>query len=382
MRRALEDLAAVPKMTQPLVALLGRPDEPTDAVEQFCVHLGAALREHDFAMEIVRARWKERGWSAALRDLQQRATGWRGRWVLLQYTALAWSPRGFPLQVPRVIKVLHDAGARIGVVYHDAQPYSSSRAVDKLRCFVQQRTMRQALRSSDQAILTVPAEKLSWISSELKKAVFIPVGANLSLLAPPDGESILRHDETPTVAVFGVTGGVAGRHEVSQITAAVRFAAEKLGKVRLLVFGRNADSAQTSLQRSLRGLPVALHVSGVLPEADVEKLLRSSDALLFVRGSISSRRGRAIAGIACGLPVIAFAGSETAAPITDAGVVLVPGGNKMALGEALVRVLSDREYHARLAERSRAAYKNHFSWSAIAARYASLLKSPLETDKA
>ncbi len=285
------------------------------------------------------------------------------------------------VQVPRVIKVLHDAGVRIGVVYHDAQPYSSSRAVDKLRCFVQQRTMRQAMRSSDQAILTVPAEKLSWIASELKKVVFIPVGANLSLLAPPDSDSVLRQDETPTVAVFGVTGGTAGQHEVSQITAAVRFAAEKLGKVRLLVFGRNADSAQSSLQESLRGLPVALHVSGVLTETDVEKLLRSSDVLLFVRGSISSRRGSAIAGIACGLPVIAFAGSETAAPITDAGVVLVPGGNKTALGEALVRVLSDREYHSRLAERSRAAYKNHFSWSAIAARYASVLKSPLETNK-
>jgi glycosyltransferase involved in cell wall biosynthesis len=379
MRRALEVLAAVPKMTQPVVALLGRPDEPTDAVEQFCVHLGAALRGHDFAMEIVRVPWKERGWSAALRDLQQRAAAWPGRWVLLQYTALAWSPRGFPLKVPRVIKVLRDAGVRIGVVYHDAQPYSSSRAVDKLRCFVQQRTMRQAMRSSDQAILTVPREKLSWISSELKKVVFIPVGANLSLV-PTDVESI-RHDETPTVAVFGVTGGVAGQDEVSQITAAVRFAAGKLGKLRLLVFGRNADSAQTSLQESLRGLPVVLHVSGVLPETDVEKLLHSSDVLLFVRGPISSRRGSAIAGIACGLPVIAFAGSETAAPITDAGVVLVPGGNKAALGEALVRVLSDREYHARLAQRSRAAYKNHFSWSAIAARYASVLKAPLETDK-
>src|SRR5258708_22667427 len=82
MRRALEVLPAVPKMTQPVVALLGRPDEPTDAVEQFCVHLGAALREHDFAMEIVRARWKERGWSPAMGDVQQRAAGWRGRWGL------------------------------------------------------------------------------------------------------------------------------------------------------------------------------------------------------------------------------------------------------------------------------------------------------------
>src|SRR5258708_8949198 len=106
-RRALEVLAAVRKMTQPVVALLGRTDEPTDAVEQFCVHLGAALRGHDFAMEIVRAQWRERGWSTALRDLQQRAAGWRGRWILLQYTALAWSSRGFPLQVPRVIKVLY-----------------------------------------------------------------------------------------------------------------------------------------------------------------------------------------------------------------------------------------------------------------------------------
>src|SRR5260221_14787843 len=107
------------------------------------------------------------------------------------------------------------------------------------------------MRSSDQENLTAPDEKLSWIASELKKVVFIPVGANLSL-APTDSESNLRHDETPTVAVFGVTGGVAGQHEISQITAAVRFAAGKIGKLRLLVFGRNAESAQTSLEESLR----------------------------------------------------------------------------------------------------------------------------------
>src|SRR5260370_29815653 len=81
-------------MTQPVVALLGRRDEPTDAVEQYCLHLGAALRAHDFAMEIVRVQWNERGWPVALRNLRQKAAAWRGRWVLLQYTALAWSPRG------------------------------------------------------------------------------------------------------------------------------------------------------------------------------------------------------------------------------------------------------------------------------------------------
>ncbi len=362
-------------MSEPVVALLGRRDEPTDAVEQYCVHLGEALRAHDFAMEILRVPWKERGWPTSLRNLQQRAAGWRGRWVMVQYTALAWSPRAFPMGVPRLIKILRDAGARIGVVYHDAQPYSGGRAIDRLRRFVQQRIMRQLLRSSDQAILTVPPEKLSWISPGLKKAAFIPVGANLPLPEPSGNESSLHGGEMPAIAVFGVTGGPAELQEVAQITTAVRFAAKKLGKLRLLVFGRNADSAEASLRAGLRD-QVALRVAGVLPEGDVEALLRSSDVQLFVRGPISSRRGSAIAGIACGLPVIAFAGNETAAPITDAGVVLVPGGNETALGEALVRVLGDREYHARLAERSRAAYKKHFSWEAIASQYASLLKLP------
>jgi glycosyltransferase involved in cell wall biosynthesis len=364
-------------MSESIVALLGQRDEPTDAVEQYCVHLGVALRAHDFAMDIVRLSWKERGWPATLRSLQERAANWRGRWILLQYTALAWSPHGFPLQVPRVIKVLRDAGARLGVVYHDAQPYSGSRGIDQLRRFVQQRTMRQALRASELAILTVPAEKLSWISPAPKKAVFIPVGANLPLLAAPGRESSVRSDEMPTVAVFGVTGGAAGPLEIAQIAGAVRFAAEKLGKLRLLVFGRNANLAEDALRKELRNFPVTLRVAGVLPENDVEVLLRSSDVLLFVRGSISSRRGSAIAGIACGIPVIAFAGSETAAPITNAGVVLISGEDKNALGGALVRLLSDRAYHDRLAERSRVAYKNHFSWEAIASRYASVLKAPL-----
>jgi glycosyltransferase involved in cell wall biosynthesis len=362
---------------EPAVALLGRRDEPTDALEQYCVHLGAALRMHDFAMEIVRMRWKESGWPAARRDLEQKARNWHGRWVLLQYTALSWSERGFPLQVPRVIKILRDAGARIGVVYHDVEPYSGRRAVDHLRRFVQQRVFHQTLRRSDQAILTVPAERLSWIAAGTKKAVFIPVGANFSRRPSVSGDCSIRQNETPTVAVFGVTGGIAGQQEVSQIAGAMRLATEKLGKLLLLVFGRHADLAEASLREKLCDVPIILRVAGVLPENDVVRLLSSADVLLFVRGPISSRRGSAIAGIACGLPIIAFSGSETAAPITDAGVVLVAAENKAVLGEALVRVLSDREYHAKLAERSRAAYKNHFSWDAIATRYASVLRAPV-----
>src|SRR5260370_13987144 len=109
--------------------------------------------------------------------------------------------------------------------------------------------MRQALGSSDEAILTVPAEKLSWISPDLKNVAFIPVGANFPDVASSGSESTLRQDETPTVAVFGVTGGEAGRLEVSQIVPALRFAAENLGHLRPLVFGRHAGSPQHSTHK-------------------------------------------------------------------------------------------------------------------------------------
>jgi glycosyltransferase involved in cell wall biosynthesis len=102
-------------------------------------------------------------------------------------------------------------------------------------------------------------------------------------------------------------------------------------------------------------------------------VLSASHVLLFVRGPISSRRGSAIAAIACGLPVIAYAGSETAPPVTDAGVVLIARENKAQLGEALVRVLTDHGYRAALVERSRIAHEKFFAWQAIAARYAELL---------
>ena len=58
----------------------------------------------------------------------------------------------------------------------------------------------------------------------------------------------------------------------------------------------------------------------------------------FVRGHISSRRGSAIAAIACGIPIVAYTGPETDVPITDAGVVLVTPEHTDQLGSALVRV--------------------------------------------
>ena len=67
---------------------------------------------------------------------------------------------------------------------------------------------------------------------------------------------------------------------------------------------------------------------------------------------------------------------ELAPPITEAGVVLVPEELvPEGFGPALVRVLSDQNYRASLAERSRDAQSRYFSWSVIARQYAQALRS-------
>jgi glycosyltransferase involved in cell wall biosynthesis len=361
---------------QRIIALLGRRDEPTDAVEEYCRYLSGALRPRGFEMEVARVDWTERGWAHALRELQQKATEWRGRLVLLQYTALAWSACGFPLRFLRIIKDLRGAGAFVGIVYHDVEPYSGGRMIDILRRRSQLRVMRRALAVTDLAVFTVPLDVVSWASNPPSKAVFIPVGANLPvgegpLTRPASGEG---QPGALGVAVFGFTEGETGRKECAVLLEAIRFAATRGKRMRLHAFGRGADKRESDLREGLKDMPVEVRVEGVLPAEQVVEALSCCDVALFVRAPISSRRGSAIAAIACGLPMIAYAGADTAPPITDAGVLLVSREKKAELGEALLHVLSDAGLRGALAERSVRAQKEHFGWDAIAERYVAALK--------
>jgi glycosyltransferase involved in cell wall biosynthesis len=358
------------------VAILGRRDQPTDAVEEYCQYLGEALKDEEFELEIVRVRWDEIGSAASMQELRERIRNTqnqsRNNWFLLQYTALAWSRRGFPLRIVRLLKFLKQQGLRCAVVFHDAEAYGGKRWVDRLRRKVQRRAMRRLLLLSDLCFFTVPRENLSWVPAEAKNIVFIPVGANLPSPERAWGQIRNPAESKPCVAVFSITGNPRAQHEIGLISEAVRHAAKQVGPLRVVVFGRNSEAGE-ELRVKLAGSPVDVTVLGLIPAEEIVRVLGASDVLLFVRGQISSRRGSAIAGIACGLPVIAQEGSETAPPITDAGVVLVPVGAPSEFGPALLRILHDQAYRASLAGRSRNAQTLHFSWSVIASQYAKAL---------
>jgi glycosyltransferase involved in cell wall biosynthesis len=368
-------------MTQPVIALLGRKDEPTDAVEEYCSYLGEALQPMGFELKISRVPWEKQGWPASLEALRSQAADWRGKWILVQYTALAWSERGFSWRVLRVLRILRNSGVRVGVIFHDIEPFAGKRWVDRLRRAVQFHVMRRLRSAAELAIFTVSIKKVSWLSRAEKNSHFIPVGPNLPLAASLSLERETTQDlsdtpnNIPGIAVFSITGGYAGARETEIIINAARHAAVAVGKVRLVVFGRYAELRESALRHGLRDSAVELSVEGVIDPAQIIARFNACDVLLFIRGPISSRRGSAIAGIACGLPLVGYAGSETAPPITEAGVVFVPQGQPDALHAALIHILQDPVYRATLAQRSQVTYQAHFSWTAIAAQFAALLRN-------
>ncbi len=359
-------------MTLQVITLLGRKDEPTDAVEEYCRYLGVALQAHDIRMQTRRVPWEIHGWRQALHALQLQAADWRETWVIVQYTALAWSARGFPFRFLRVLRQLKAAGARVGIVFHDVEPFSSPRLIDQLRRHAQVHVMRTAMELSDLAILTVVPEKLTWLRAIPSKAAFIPVGSNLPF---PETPVTRAAPEIPTIGVFSITGGHHGAVETQTIAQTVRHASQHLGPLRLSVFGRHAELREAALRLELKDLPVQLSVEGVLDPDQVVSRLAACDVLLFVRKGISTRRSSAIAGIAAGVPMVAYKDAETAPPITDAGLILVNASQPESLGNSIVRVLSDPILHEELAAHSRDAYQKHFAWPAIANKVSELLRA-------
>jgi glycosyltransferase involved in cell wall biosynthesis len=360
--------------TQPKtwIALLGRRDMPTDGVEDYCIFLGRGLSTTGVELRRVRVPWLDRGWIAALRELSRESSAWRGEWVLIQYTAFSWSRRGFPFPALIVLALLRRSGARVAVVFHEWCPQGGVRWIDRLRSACQDWVIRRLYQSAAKSIFTVPLETVAWLPKTDKKATFIPIGANL-----PER---LNHRIAPAltsreknVIVFGVTGAPNAAREIGEIAGVLKEASRALGPMQLVVVGRGSVEAREQLAAALAGCDVKLSVKGILPAEEVAQEFERADALLFVRGAITSQRGSAIAGIACGLPIVGYQNGYIGGPLKEAGVEWSPWGDRECLTRGLIRVLSDAAHWTELHERNLAAQQSHFSWRKIAEGFQAVL---------
>jgi glycosyltransferase involved in cell wall biosynthesis len=357
------------------IALLGRGDATADGVQDYCEYLARALERQGVELNLVRVDWAGKGWWAALRDLRRECEAWEAQWILLQFTALAWSRRGFPFGVLAVLAVVRRGGARCAVVFHE--PYSPEPATwfDHARCAFQGWIIRKIYRSVEKSVFPETLQRISWLPHSAPRARFIPIGANI-----PERNSVVNprfseNGQLKTVVVFCLTGMPYLRDELKDISDATRIVIADGVKLRLLFLGRGAFEAQEEIAHSFRDLPIEVSNLGLLDAVQISDIFANSHAMLCVRGKVYLRRGSAIAGIACGLPIIGYEGESEGTPLDDAGLILVPYRDGRAAGAALSRVLRDQSLRHELQKKSERAQQKHFSWNLIASAFVNFLES-------
>jgi glycosyltransferase involved in cell wall biosynthesis len=364
----------IPNPEISLIALLGHTDTPVDGVVDYCSHLSGALERLGTRMDVARVPWFDRGWPVAMRRLARESISWQGRWVVLQFTALAWSRHGFPFGVLAVLAVLRSRGVRCAVMFHEPDRHGGSRWIDQARGMCQDWVIRKIYQDAELAIFPDPLPTIPWLPIGDSKSVFIPIGANLPYRTPKP----VTDDLVKTVVVFCLSGAFHLAEDLNDISEAIRSATTAGAQIRLLFLGRGTNEARDDIARVFKSIPVEIEIMGLQSPDTISDVLASSDAMLCVRGELYPRRGSAIAGIACGLPIVGYAGKAEGTPLAEAGVVLVPYRDGRALGFALARLLGDADLRRELREKSLRVRGQYFSWDVIAGAY---VESLIATEK-
>ena len=354
-----------------LVTLLGRGEFPADGVADYCANLARALKPLGYETKIERVNWFEDGWLAALARVWREARRPDRPWFLLQYTALGWSTRGFPLGAALVMLIFKLRGVRCGVMFHEPwrQGLEHPRAVDRVRAWLQEWTIRRLYGLSDRCIFSIPLKVVGWLPASDRKSFFISLGPNIpekldGAMKPHDAS-----DRERTVSVFCLSPQPYAKLEVRETAAACRAAVAAGFRVRVIFVGRGTDDAAADIAAEFEGSGVDAVNLRFQEPPEIAEVIRDSDVLFCVRGILNMRRGSALAGVACGIPVLGYAGEMENTPLMDAGIVAVPAHDLDALSRELIRILNDGRLRDQLRERNVAVQRMYFSWDAISKAY-------------
>jgi glycosyltransferase involved in cell wall biosynthesis len=362
---------------QSVVALLGRGEPSADGVSDYCNNLRDALRKAGQQFEITTVRWFDRGWVSALAELWRAPVPARGDWALLQYTALAWSRRGFPFGAVATMLALRLRGVRCGVVMHEPwrQGILNPRPIDRLRGAFQDWTIRAIHALSSFSVFTLPLAHVRWLDPHDRKSVFIPLGPNVpEILDAPYPPTRPPGKPGKVVCVFCLSEPTGPTRELGDISTAARTAHAAGARLRVVFVGRGTDTGAAEIAAAFSGSNIETDILGLRSPEEIGHTIAASDVLLCVRGHLNLRRGSALAGIACGTPIVAYAGGEQGTPLMEAGVALAPLYDRDALGAELVRVLKDDALAQEMHRKNIEVEKQYFSWDTVAEQYLHALR--------
>jgi glycosyltransferase involved in cell wall biosynthesis len=353
-----------------LIPLLALRDGEMDGVTEYCNSLRRELPKHGFEVQVARVPWDKIGWPRALWNLFRESAAWRGQWVLLQYTALGWSRRGFPVGALVSVAILRLRGARCAIFFHEPSGAGGPRLIDRIRRAFQDWTVRTLHRVTEKSVITVPLDAFPWLSRAPGRVAYIPLAPNIPENLAPRTATSIQSDPRKTVVVFCVSEPPHQQREISEIVYAARAAAAAGIQVRVIFLGRGTVEAREEIERAFQGAQIEVCNRGICERTEVTRIFSESDVMLAVRGRLYLRRSSAIHGLACGLPVIGYAGASEGTVIEEAGIALVPYADKEALGVELCKILTNPELWREMHEKNLRVQRDYLSWDATGATYA------------
>lgn len=243
---------------------------------------------------------------------------------------------------------------------------------------------QRALRKLDEVVLVNEKMRQARAIAALDpdKVQFIPNGIPLQGTqaetpggAPTDTLAVAIGDFRPPGGVLiGAVGRLSPEKNFSLLLRALGSLGRDYEHVRVVILGAGPEDALLrSLARSL-GLADRVLFGGYAPNA------RQYFGLLDMLAIPSLTEGlpmTLLEAMAAGLPVIATAVGEISAVLGDAGVI-VPPGNRAALGDAIKHVAGDLPSHRTNAAQGRQRVVEHYGAATMAKRYDAVYRRALQ----
>lgn len=335
-----------------VVSIYAQALTPTDGVADHVHLLSSELVSSGYSSEVIAVDWHGRGWSHAMRSVDAVARH-SPQLLVLHYSHLAWSRRGLPIGLIRVVL----RARRLGPVLlwvHDPGRIDGRLPRQRLASAAKAAGLWAASRLSAATVLTVHPSRVYWMRLQSHTTYFCPSPTNISSPPPTPPPDIF------TVACFGI-GLTSQPFVIARLRLIARRLTERIGPFRLRIVGSNEPIPRASLDYFLK-LGVTVDVVGELNSRETGERLAAAHVFLHIRGPVTSRSGTLAAAMACGLPVVGMSGEETGPPLDAGALFLVEADDIDAAADALAVLARDDDKRAQLSAASKSVAAAHYSW--------------------
>ena len=200
-----------------------------------------------------------------------------------------------------------------------------------------------------------------------ERVVVLPSGTDTSVFIPQKAEACRRRvGLTPDRDYIGFVGSFYRYQGLPCLLDAMVIIRRTLPSVHLLLVGDGETASELKQQADRLALNSCITWVGRIPYQEVPTWIGATTVCVapFREDRGETSPVKIFDYLACGRPVVASAIPSVAATFTqETGVALVPPDDHIALAEAVMNLLNDKDRQSRMADRGRCFVEQGFSWA-------------------